>query len=73
MPFGALYALELSKRYGDDLTQYEKGLDRMLMFLGRYGHQSAVELENTPTVTLVGWVEQLKAILEDEERKTKVK
>lgn len=63
-----MYALELSRRYGGDLNLYLEGIDRLLMFLGRYGRQDATALEEVPTVRLLGWADQLHKMIEEETR-----
>lgn len=68
MPFGPLYALEFVRQYGDDVGRYIKRINKRIAWLARYGRQDMRTVEDTPTVTILGWIEALDEIL-DEERK----
>lgn len=72
VPFGPLYASELARAYGYDTAFYESQLDRMLMYLARYGHQDASSMErNVATRTLVSWTRELGGYIEQENQNQK--
>jgi hypothetical protein len=66
VPFGPAYAHALAKRYGSP-EEYERQLDRMLMFLAKYAHQNAIELEREPTIKLMSWVDRISDMHREEQ------
>lgn len=67
MPYGLLYAIEFA-RINPSPEEYERKLDQLIMFLCRYGKQSAYELEITPTIRLQKLADRLNEFLEEERR-----
>lgn len=54
--------------------EYERQIDRMLMYLGRYGYQNAESLEtNVPSVTIKSWVDRIGEFLEEERKQVENK
>ena len=45
---------------------FERDIDRMLMYLGRYGYQDAATLLHVPSVVLRSWVARIAEFLEEE-------
>jgi hypothetical protein len=66
VPFGPLYAIEFVRQYGNDVGQYIRRINKRTAWLARYGRQDMAVIENTPTVTVLGWIEALDEILDEE-------
>lgn len=47
-------------------ADYERNVDRLLMYLSRYGRQPATEAQQQPTVTLLSWADRVHEFLEEE-------
>ena len=61
-------------RLWPDLTEYERQIDRMLMYLARYGYQNAFHIEsNVPSATVRSWVDRIGEFLEEERRQVENK
>lgn len=67
MAFGLLYANEFAKQ-NPSTEDFERRLDTLLIYLGKYAGQNAVELEKQPTVKLQQWANRLGEFLEEERR-----
>lgn len=67
MPFGVLYARRLAKIY-ETPADYVRNIDRMLVYLSRYGRQPATEAQHEPTVTLLSWADRVHEFLDEERR-----
>lgn len=52
-------------------NDYQEGLDRMLMYLGRHGKQDAIAMSHVPTVRLLSWVKRLTEMIEEEHKPVK--
>lgn len=48
--------------------EYERRIDRLLIYLGRYGRQDAVAMQNVPTATLLSWADRVHEFLEEERK-----
>lgn len=49
-------------------AEYARNVDRLLMYLSRYGRQPATESQHEPTVTLLSWADQVHELLEEERK-----
>jgi len=49
------------------VSEYERRLDRVLMFLSKYAHQDATKLEKMPTTRLLAWVDRITDLLREEQ------
>lgn len=67
MPFGVLFAHRLAKMYGSP-AEYVRNIDRLLIYLSRYGRQPATEAQYEPTVTLLSWADRVHEFLDEERR-----
>lgn len=50
------------------VAEYVRNIDRLLIYLGRYGKQDATQMQYEPTVTLLSWADRLHEFLEEENR-----
>jgi hypothetical protein len=65
-----MYAWEFGRTYRSP-GQYVKQLDKLMMYLGRYGKQNVADLQHEPTVRLLGWADALHELMEEERRQAK--
>jgi hypothetical protein len=54
------------------INDYVHGIDRMLVYLGRYGYQSVIETSERATMRdLRSWVGQIDEFLKEEQRQAR--
>lgn len=62
-----MYAIEFAKIQRSP-EEFDRSIDRMLMYLGRYGYQDASSMMHEPTVTLRSWADRIGEFLAEEKR-----
>lgn len=67
VPFGVIYARKMGRLYRTGAA-YAINIDRLLMYLARYGRQPATEAQHQPTVTLLSWADRVHEFLQEESR-----
>lgn len=69
VPFGAAFAMKLGQLY-PSTTDYINEIDRLLVFMGRYGRQSIVEIQSSITTKeLARWCKLTGEFLDKENAK----
>lgn len=59
--------MEHAKRYKTP-AEFVRNIDRLLMYLARYGRADPVLLLDRPTVELLSWADRVHELLEEESR-----
>lgn len=59
------YAWEFAKAY-PTAASFEKNIDRLMAYLGRYGHQDLTRLKHEPTVQLRQWAKEIDELIDEE-------
>lgn len=65
MPLGLLWVLEFAK-VTPDTAEFERRIDRLLMYLAKYAHQDAIRMLDVPTAWLQSWARRIEEIMDEE-------